>query len=93
MHTEPSGTGPASWVVLVSAGQEAFDSFARPRESGFRRCETAVKPGDTTWTGVPSKANGETPDHKVVRRSAARRARERRTESLTRRNGAPQGAL
>ncbi len=69
MHTELSGTGPASWVVLVSAGQEALDSFARSLETGFRNCEIAVKPGDTTWTGVPFKASAETPDHKVVRRS------------------------
>ena len=61
------GTGPASWVVPGSMGQEAFDSFARPLETGVRRCETAVKPGDTAWTGVPSKASGETADNSVKR--------------------------
>ncbi len=40
---------------MVSAGQEAFDSFARSLETGFRNCEIAVKPDDTAWTDVPSK--------------------------------------
>jgi hypothetical protein len=61
VHTEPSGTGPASWAVPGSTGQEAFDSFARPLETAVRNCEIAVKPGDTAWTGVPSKASGAAP--------------------------------
>ena len=73
------GTGPASWVVPGSMGQEAFDSFARPLETGFRHCETAVKPGDTAWTGVPSKASGQTADHSVsvICRAPGPRARDR----------------
>ena len=61
------GTGPASWVMPGSMGQEAFDSFARPLETGFRHCELAVKPGDTAWMGVPSKASGPMPRHMVAR--------------------------
>ena len=70
--------GPASWVVPGSMGQEAFDSFARPLKTGFRHCETAVKPGDTAWTGVPSKASGQTADHSVfvICRALGPRARE-----------------
>jgi hypothetical protein len=48
-------------------GQEAFDSLARPLETGVRNCELAVKPGDTAWAGVPSKASGETADNSVKR--------------------------
>jgi len=40
------GQGRRPGSCLVSAGQEVFDSFARPFERRFRRCETAVKPGD-----------------------------------------------
>ncbi len=93
VHTEPSGTGPASWVVLVSAGQEAFDSFARPFERRFRRCETAVKPGDRAWTLCPVPAVRHSTSHSAVWCRIVRRARERGNEAQNRRNGAPQGAL
>ncbi len=63
MHTELSGDRAGVLGRAGSAGQEALDSFARSLETGFRNCEIAVKPGDTAWTGVPSKANGVKADH------------------------------
>ena len=55
------GTGPASplglwWSRVGHAGQEAFDSFARPLETGSRNCEFAVTHGGPAWT--PSDGSG-----------------------------------
>ncbi len=60
------GRGRRPGSCLVSAGQEAFDSFARPFERRGRNCVIAVTPGDTAWTEVPSKASGATPMSHVV---------------------------
>ena len=86
--------GPASWVMPGSMGQEAFDSLARPLETGVRNCELAVKPDDTAWTGVPSKASGETANNSVkrVRVSPCAGPESEEMRAQNRRNGAPQGA-
>ncbi len=59
VHTELSGDGAGVLGrVTVHAGQEAFDSFARPLETEVRNCELAVRSGGSARRGNPSWQQG-----------------------------------
>ena len=94
MHTGHSGDRAGVLGRAGSAGQEAFDSFARPLETGVCNCEFAVKPGDTAWT--VSKASGATSNEPRCAWCGDPPFAGPESEGLkaqNRRNGAPQGAL
>ena len=72
------GQGRRPGPCPVGMGQEAFDSFARPLETGVCNCELAVMPGGPAWTGVPSDGSGASEDFSgVIRGTPSPRARDR----------------
>ncbi len=62
MHTELSGDGAGVLGRVTVTRDRSFDSFARPRESGVRNCELAVRSGGSALRGFFLQGSRALPD-------------------------------